>query len=114
MFGYVWGNNQVHIAVDPFVAYRWRFRVGAIQVASRASKQAISPGSPAIPNPQDLSTIVIKLKPEFMEFSDKDRIEEILKKYSNFVNFPITLNGSICVSGWQAVQLLYYAYKILF
>jgi len=41
------------------------------------------------------SSIVIHLKDEYAEFSDKDRIEQILKKYSNFVSFPISLNGEI-------------------
>jgi len=41
------------------------------------------------------SSIVINLKPDYEEFSDKDRLEQVLKKYSNFVSFPITLNGEI-------------------
>jgi TNF receptor-associated protein 1 len=48
------------------------------------------------------ASIVIHLKPEFMEYSDPDKIEEILKKYSNFVNFPITLNGNV-VNTMEAV-----------
>jgi len=40
------------------------------------------------------SSIVIHLKPEMVEFCDEKRIESILKKYSNFVNFPIFLNGN--------------------
>ena len=41
------------------------------------------------------TSIVIHLKPEFAEFADRDRVESILKKYSNFVNFPIWLDGDI-------------------
>jgi TNF receptor-associated protein 1 len=41
------------------------------------------------------TSIVIHLKEEFAEFADRDRVELILKKYSNFVNFPIWLNGDI-------------------
>jgi len=37
--------------------------------------------------------IVIKLNKDNTEFSIKDGIERILKKYSNFVGFPISLNG---------------------
>ena len=48
------------------------------------------------------SSIIIHLKEEFMEFADKDRIEGVLKKYSNFVNFPITLNGDV-VNTMEAV-----------
>jgi HSP90 family molecular chaperone len=43
---------------------------------------------------QDRGTsIVIHLKNEHIQYSDEKRIEAILKKYSNFVNFPIYLNG---------------------
>lgn len=37
--------------------------------------------------------IVIKLKDEYKEFSEKATIERILKQYSAFVQFPITLDG---------------------
>jgi len=37
--------------------------------------------------------IVIKLKDDFKEFAKEDRIKEIIKKYSAFVQFPISLNG---------------------
>lgn len=40
------------------------------------------------------SSIVINLKEDEVEFCDEKRIESILKKYSNFVNFPILLNGN--------------------
>jgi TNF receptor-associated protein 1 len=39
------------------------------------------------------SKIVIELKDDCAEFSDEHRIEEVLKRYSAFVSFPITLNG---------------------
>ena len=39
------------------------------------------------------SSIVIHLKEEHWDFVDENRIEKILKRYSNFVNFPIYLNG---------------------
>jgi molecular chaperone HtpG len=38
--------------------------------------------------------IVVDLKEEHAEFAKEDRIKEILKKYSNFVSFPIFLNGT--------------------
>lgn len=38
--------------------------------------------------------IVIYLKDEFKEFSKAERIESIIKQYSNFVSFPIELNGT--------------------
>jgi len=37
--------------------------------------------------------IVIELKDECAEFAKKQNIDNILKKYSNFVGFPIMLNG---------------------
>mmetsp|Transcript_29207 Transcript_29207/g.43075 ORF Transcript_29207/g.43075 Transcript_29207/m.43075 type:complete len:724 (-) Transcript_29207:53-2224(-) len=51
-------------------------------------------------------SVVIHLKDEYAEFSDKDRVEEVLKKYSNFVNFPISLNGEI-VNTMDAVWAKY-------
>ncbi len=37
--------------------------------------------------------IVIQLKKDFSEFSKEDRIKEIVRKYSAFVQFPVSLNG---------------------
>jgi len=37
--------------------------------------------------------MVIHLKPDMQEFSKPDRIKGILEKYSNFISFPIQLNG---------------------
>ncbi|EGD78535.1 heat shock protein 90 [Salpingoeca rosetta] len=38
--------------------------------------------------------IVIKLRDDATEFAKGDRVQEIITKYSNFVGFPITVNGS--------------------
>jgi TNF receptor-associated protein 1 len=40
------------------------------------------------------SSVVIHLKEEHWDFVDESRIEKILKRYSNFVGFPIFLNGN--------------------
>lgn len=40
------------------------------------------------------ASVVIHLGPDHVEFSDEKRVEAVLKKYSNFVNFPIFLNGN--------------------
>jgi TNF receptor-associated protein 1 len=40
------------------------------------------------------SSIVIHLKPDQLEYADEKKVEDVLKKYSNFVNFPIFLNGN--------------------
>ena len=37
--------------------------------------------------------IIIDLKDDFSEFAKEDRIKEIIKKYSAFVQFPVSLNG---------------------
>jgi molecular chaperone HtpG len=37
--------------------------------------------------------IVVKLKEEAKDFANKSKLEEILKRYSSFVQFPINLNG---------------------
>jgi TNF receptor-associated protein 1 len=41
------------------------------------------------------SSIIIYLKEEDWDFVNEKKIETILKKYSNFVNFPIYLNGKL-------------------
>jgi TNF receptor-associated protein 1 len=40
------------------------------------------------------SSVVIHLKSDHWDFCDENRIEKILKRYSNFVQFPIFLNGN--------------------
>ncbi|GAX24447.1 TNF receptor-associated protein 1 [Fistulifera solaris] len=40
------------------------------------------------------SSIVIHLKEDYWDFINESRIEKILKRYSNFVGFPIYLNGN--------------------
>jgi TNF receptor-associated protein 1 len=35
------------------------------------------------------STIVIKLRSDCDEFADAEHVRRVIKKYSNFVNFPI-------------------------
>jgi TNF receptor-associated protein 1 len=40
------------------------------------------------------TSVVLHLKEECWDFCDEVRIEKILKRYSNFVNFPIYLNGN--------------------
>ncbi|KAG8433238.1 hypothetical protein GDO86_017498 [Hymenochirus boettgeri] len=37
--------------------------------------------------------VVIHLKEECKEFSNEDRVREVVTKYSNFVSFPLYLNG---------------------
>lgn len=38
--------------------------------------------------------IVLKLKEDCKEFASKSKVEEIIKRYSSFVQFPINLNGT--------------------
>jgi len=42
--------------------------------------------------------IVIHLKSDCQEFSDKFRVETIIKKYSSYLQFPINLNNSLITS----------------
>jgi TNF receptor-associated protein 1 len=37
--------------------------------------------------------IVIKLKPDAREFSQESEIEKIVAKFSQFISYPIRLNG---------------------
>ena len=39
--------------------------------------------------------IILKIKDQYKEFIEEERIKVILNKYSNFVQFPIRLNGKI-------------------
>ena len=44
--------------------------------------------------PLDRGTrIVIRLKDEYEEFSQEYRVKELLRRYSNFVGFPLNFNG---------------------
>ena len=40
------------------------------------------------------SSVEIFLKEDFWHYCDENKLEEILKRYSNFVSFPIFLNGT--------------------
>lgn len=39
------------------------------------------------------SKIIVRLKEDQKEFAEKFKVEQIIKRYSNFVTFPIELNG---------------------
>ena len=39
------------------------------------------------------TSIVIDMKDQFIEFCDAVKVDEVLRRYSNFVDFPIYLNG---------------------
>lgn len=40
------------------------------------------------------ASIVIYLKEDELKYTDEKKVEEVLKKYSNFIQFPVILNGS--------------------
>ncbi len=46
-----------------------------------------------IERPHRGTLIYFTLKDEFKEFSDAEKVKEIIKKYSNFVDFPIYVNN---------------------
>ncbi len=55
-------------------------------------------GSYEIDNAPDISRgtrILVKLKDDDKEFSEAAKVEAIIKRYSNFVPFPIELNGEL-------------------
>lgn len=40
-------------------------------------------------------TLTLKLKEDAAEFARRSRVEDVVRRYSNFVNFPIKLNGEL-------------------
>ena len=46
-----------------------------------------------IERPQRGTTIRFKLKDEAKEFSETYRVEQVIRKYSNFVDFPVSVSG---------------------
>jgi TNF receptor-associated protein 1 len=42
--------------------------------------------------------ITLKLLPESREFSQESVIDKIIKKFSQFISYPIHLNGAVCNS----------------
>jgi len=42
------------------------------------------------------SKIVMRLKEDCKEYCDAERVKAVVKRYSNFVSFPIRLNGEVC------------------
>ena len=46
-----------------------------------------------IERPNRGTLIYFKLKDEYKEFSDPEKVKEIIRKYSNFVDFPIYVNN---------------------
>jgi TNF receptor-associated protein 1 len=46
--------------------------------------------------------IVLRLKPESREFSAENEVEKVIKKFSQFISYPIKLNGQI-VNSMQAI-----------
>lgn len=55
-------------------------------------KYSVSPLSSDIRQDRGTS-VVLHLKPELSQYANESTVETILKKYSNFVGFPIFLNG---------------------
>lgn len=39
--------------------------------------------------------IVMKLKPESREFAAENEVDKIIKKFSQFITYPIKLNGQV-------------------
>ncbi|XP_062915523.1 heat shock protein 75 kDa, mitochondrial [Mobula hypostoma] len=62
-------------------AYRWTSDGSGMFEVAQAS--GVNPGT----------KIVLHLKEPCKEFANEDRVKEVVNKYSNFVSFPIYLNG---------------------
>ncbi|KAL9181053.1 hypothetical protein ACHAXT_009858 [Thalassiosira profunda] len=58
-----------------------------------SGKYSVSPLSEDIRQDRGTS-VVLHLKPELSQYANESTVETILKKYSNFVGFPIYLNGN--------------------
>jgi HSP90 family molecular chaperone len=56
-------------------------------------KYSLSPLSSNVRQDRGTS-VVLHLKPDLIQYADETTVEKILKKYSNFVGFPIYLNGN--------------------
>lgn len=48
-----------------------------------------------LPNPgfSRGTQIILHLKPEVAQYSKADEVKKVIQRYSNFINFPILLNG---------------------
>jgi len=46
--------------------------------------------------------ITLRLRPECREFSTENEVEKIIKKFSQFITYPIKLNGQV-VNNLQAI-----------
>lgn len=55
--------------------------------------EAVAPASLNDMHGKHGSKVVMKLKESCKEYSDSEKIKEIIKKYSNFVSFPIKIDG---------------------
>jgi TNF receptor-associated protein 1 len=78
-------TNDVHHHNQQHRAFVWE--------STGTGKYSISPLSPDIRQDRGTS-VVLHLKPEMAQYSNESTVESILKKYSNFVGFPIFLNGN--------------------
>ena len=91
-------------------AHVWRSErsTGSYTIAALAEQPAAEGGSGgegeggsgggAAPAVARGSKIVITLKADASEFADPERVRAVIKKYSNFVNFPIRVNGEVANS----------------
>ncbi len=37
--------------------------------------------------------VILHLKKEYENFTDQTNVNQVINKYSNFINFPISING---------------------
>ena len=53
----------------------------------------VKEGDAGVEPPKRGTRIVLHLKDECKEFADANRVRSVIKKYSNFINFPILVDG---------------------
>ncbi|KAJ2747849.1 hypothetical protein GGI20_000144 [Coemansia sp. BCRC 34301] len=99
-------KNMANTIVGQFgVGFYSAFMVGdKIAVYTRSAKpgsagycwESDGLGSYTLSKAEDVAVgtkIVISVKDDAKEFLEKGKLEEVIKKYSNFVGFPISVNG---------------------
>ena len=64
---------------------------GIVWESDGMGKYTVSPSSTSTPG----SRITLHLKKECEQFSDPLTVKDVIKKYSNFVSFPVKVNGEV-------------------
>ena len=90
------GADEASNIIGKFgVGFYSSFMVGErVEVLSRSALEE-EESNDAVDKADRGTSVVIYLKDSEKEFAKEVKIKKILKKYSNFVNFPVKLNGNL-------------------